>query len=44
MSADGAAPYQRRVEPLILCITATAILVASGIAPYDRLTWELEIS
>ena len=47
MSAGAAAPgalHQRRVEPLILCIAAIAILVASSIAPYDRLTWELEIS
>jgi len=47
MTANVAAPGasgQRRIEPLILCIAATAILLASSIAPYDRLTWELEIS
>ena len=44
MSADTAAAQHRRIEPFILCITATAVLVASGIAPHDRLTWELEIS
>lgn len=47
MTADAAAPgtsQQRRIEPLILCIAASVILVASGIAPYDRLVWELEVS
>ena len=35
---------QRQIEPaLLLAVTATA-LVLSGIAPYDRLTWAMEIS
>jgi len=35
---------QRQIEPaLLLAVTATA-LVLSGIAPYDRLTWAMEVS
>ena len=31
-------------EPLILLAVATLALIASGVHPYDRLTWWLEIS
>ena len=33
----------RKLEPLILLAAAAALLVMSGIAPYDRTTWWLEI-
>jgi putative membrane protein len=32
-----------RREPLVLLIVGLALLVASGIAPYDRTTWVLEV-
>ena len=33
----------RRVEPLILLAVALGLLVLSGIEPYDRTTWVLEV-
>ena len=33
----------RKSEPLILLAAAAALLVVSGMAPYDRATWWLEI-
>jgi putative membrane protein len=33
-----------RAEPLVLFAATAALLVLSGIAPYDRLTWAMEVS
>lgn len=35
---------RRDVEPLILLLVVLAALVVSGVAPYDRLTWFLEVA
>lgn len=40
--ADGGGA--RRREPLILFAVTAALLVWSGISPYDRLTWVLEVA
>jgi putative membrane protein len=36
--------YDKRVEPLILLGLALVALIASGIGPYDRATWYLEVA
>lgn len=33
-----------RLEPLILLVVALAALIVSGIAPYDRATWWMEVA
>jgi putative membrane protein len=33
-----------RIEPIVLFAATAVILVLSGIAPYDRLTWAMEVS
>ncbi len=38
------AGQSRGIEPALLLAATIAALVASGIAPYDRLTWALEVS
>ncbi|MEU3645113.1 DUF2238 domain-containing protein [Lentzea sp. NPDC034063] len=36
--------YDKRVEPLILLGLTLVALIASGIGPYDRATWYLEVA
>lgn len=42
-AADDAAGTQGRRAPAAYVVLALLILIVSGISPYDRLTWVLEV-
>ncbi|MEE8225205.1 MAG: DUF2238 domain-containing protein [Kiloniellales bacterium] len=39
----GGTTAERRRTPAVLVVLAVVILLASGVSPYDRLTWVLEV-
>ncbi len=39
----GGTTAERRRIPAVLVVLAVVILIASGVSPYDRLTWVLEV-
>jgi len=41
---SNSAALGRRREPLVLLAAATVLLILSGIRPYDRFTWFLEVA